>query len=221
MARSRQLKPDFFLNEDLAALGALTRLLFGGLWLLADREGRLEDRPARIKAQLFPYHEAAVDDMLNDLSPMFIARYEAAGNRYVQIVNFKKHQHIHPDEKASVIPAPSEIAGDRRGSPGITPCSPSSSPSPSPSPTTAAPSAADLCGRVDKSLKRTDEELLELQLPFSCGDVPKGRRIIDIDPVSAQAIIDKVPRLGLDVRRALQYRIKLKTDELHPRLRRK
>jgi len=43
--RSRNIKPGFFMNELLPEIELLGRLLFIGLWLLADREGRLEDRP--------------------------------------------------------------------------------------------------------------------------------------------------------------------------------
>jgi len=42
--RSRNIKPGFFKNEIIAEMPTETRLLFIGLWLLADREGRLEDR---------------------------------------------------------------------------------------------------------------------------------------------------------------------------------
>jgi hypothetical protein len=35
----------------------MVRLLFTGLWCLADREGRLEDRPAEIKAEIFSYDD--------------------------------------------------------------------------------------------------------------------------------------------------------------------
>ena len=54
MSRIRSIKPEFFLDEELAELSPLTRLLFVGLWTLADCEGRLEDRPKRIRAQLHP-----------------------------------------------------------------------------------------------------------------------------------------------------------------------
>ena len=50
MARARNIKPGFFANENLAECDPLARLLFAGLWCLADREGRLEDRPKRIAA---------------------------------------------------------------------------------------------------------------------------------------------------------------------------
>ena len=55
MARAKNIKPGFFTNEQLAECSFAARLLFVGLWTLADREGRLEDRPRRIRAQVFPY----------------------------------------------------------------------------------------------------------------------------------------------------------------------
>ena len=53
--RTRDIKPGFYFNEDLAECSCWARLIFPGLWMLADREGRLEYRPKRIKAQLLPY----------------------------------------------------------------------------------------------------------------------------------------------------------------------
>src|SRR5262245_25864231 len=107
MARIRDLKPGFFLNEELAELAPETRLLFAGLWTIADREGRLLDNPRRIKAQIFPYEDRDVDTMLASLHQShFILRYQVDGERYVQIVNFAKHQKVHPKEAASELPAP-------------------------------------------------------------------------------------------------------------------
>ena len=54
MARARNIKPGFFRNADLAELPIEARLLFIGLWTIADREGRMEDRPKQIKMELFP-----------------------------------------------------------------------------------------------------------------------------------------------------------------------
>ena len=107
MARSRNIKPSFFKNEMLARCEHGTRLLFIGLWGLADREGRLEDRPMRIKAELFPYESVDVDTWLDDLQREgFIHRYNIEKHEYIQIVNFKKHQNPHIKEQASTIPAP-------------------------------------------------------------------------------------------------------------------
>lgn len=106
MPRARNIKPGFFANEDLAELEPMGRLLFIGLWTLADREGRLEDRPKRIKGELFPYDNCDVDSLLNDLEQWgFIKRYQSQGVKCIQVINFSKHQNPHPREAKSVLPA--------------------------------------------------------------------------------------------------------------------
>lgn len=107
MARSRNIKPGFFVNEDLVELPFATRLLFAGLWTLADREGRLDDRPKRIKMAIFPADDVNVDAALDELAAAgLIIRYTVDVCRYIQIVNFTKHQNPHHQEKPSVIPPP-------------------------------------------------------------------------------------------------------------------
>lgn len=107
MARIRSLKIGFFQNESLCELSSWHRLLFEGLWVLADREGRLEDRPRRIKAELFPYDELDVETLLKDLAQRnFIWRYDADGVPAIAIVNFLKHQRPNVRESVSLIPAP-------------------------------------------------------------------------------------------------------------------
>ncbi len=107
MARSRNLKPGFFKNETLAECSPLARLLFAGLWCLADRAGRLEDRPKRIRAEVMPYDDGSVDEMLNELHQAgFILRYLVGEQRLIQVQNFAKHQNPHCREPESTIPAP-------------------------------------------------------------------------------------------------------------------
>lgn len=109
--RARNIKPGFFANEHLADLDPYARLLFIGLWTLADRSGRLEDRPKRIKAELFPYENVDADALIQSLedSPeRFVIRYTVNGQRYIQVSNFEKHQNPHIKEKASIIPSPCE-----------------------------------------------------------------------------------------------------------------
>ena len=109
MARARNIKPGFFTNEELVELPFSTRLLFIGLWTLADREGRLEDKPKRIKMHLFPADEINVDDALSSLQDSgFLVRYEVEGARYIQVLAFRKHQNPHRDEKPSSIPPAGE-----------------------------------------------------------------------------------------------------------------
>ena len=95
-------------NELLADLSHGHRLLFIYLWMLSDRDGRLEDRPKRIKGQAFPYDdEMDIDGMLTDLaSAGFILRYSTAEVSAIQVLNFAKHQTPHVREKASTLPAP-------------------------------------------------------------------------------------------------------------------
>lgn len=109
MARARNIKPAFFMNEVLVGLPFEYRLLFIGLWTLADREGRLEDRPVRIKMELFPADNVDTDAGLQALHDAgFILRYEADGARYIQVLTWRKHQNPHVKEAGSTIPAPGE-----------------------------------------------------------------------------------------------------------------
>ena len=68
MARARNIKPGLFTNEVLVDLPAFDRLLFIGLWCLADREGRLEDRVKRIKMELFPCDNYDIEVGLSNLA---------------------------------------------------------------------------------------------------------------------------------------------------------
>lgn len=113
MARIRALKPDFFLDDKLAEQEPLTRLLFEGLWCLADREGRLEDNPKKVKVQVLPYDNFDVDKGLKSLaSAGFIVRYQADQKKYIQVKNFRKHQNPHHTERSSLIPAPNDTLTD-------------------------------------------------------------------------------------------------------------
>lgn len=109
MARSRNIKPGFFTNDELAECHPLGRLLFAGLWTIADKEGRLDDRPKKIKAMLLPFDDADCEALLQQLNDhKFIIRYRVNGECYIQISNWKKHQNPHCKEAASEIPAPIE-----------------------------------------------------------------------------------------------------------------
>jgi hypothetical protein len=105
--RTRTLKPGFFKNEDLARCDPLARILFSALWCLADRDGRTEDRPERIKAEALPYDNCNVDSLLQQLADGgFIKRYESQGKRCIAIPTFQEHQHPHPKEATAKLPSP-------------------------------------------------------------------------------------------------------------------
>ena len=220
MPRTRQLKHDFFLNEELAAVEPIGRLLFAGLWVLADREGRLEDRPARIKAQLFPYEEMDIDGLLLRLACGFIQRYQANGGRYIQIPNFKKHQHIHPDEKASQFPGPpdlnQEIPGDFKTSQEIMPYSPSPSFSPSNSPSPKQPGQGPIdlknLGGLAKGPESMAGDYSDYRLPKDFGGRYGRAYIVNLTPDDCRFILTTM-RPGPKVRAALEWRIALKAAE--------
>lgn len=105
--RARNIKPGFFRDEQLLKTSPLGRLLFAGLWCLADREGRLLDRPAQIKWDILPADDCDVNALLTELAMRgFIRRYTVDGTRYIEVTRFLAHQHPHHKEKASLIPPP-------------------------------------------------------------------------------------------------------------------
>lgn len=118
MARIRTVKPELFLNEQLAELPFQYRLLFIGLFNQADRSGRLLDRPKRLKAEIFPYDNVDVDKGLNALQESgFILRYKSDGENsasVIQVLTFEKHQKIDKtNEKESILPPPLPLDYDK------------------------------------------------------------------------------------------------------------
>src|SRR3990167_6681571 len=121
MARIRMIKPEFFDDPVTADLSAMARLFFIALWTQADREGRLEDEPRRLKARIFPYDDAVdVHVLAVELHDKdMIRRYTGAdGKAYIWIRNFSKHQRPHPKEPASLIPPCENGAGKLLGKSG-------------------------------------------------------------------------------------------------------
>jgi len=88
---------------------------------MADREGRLEDRPKQIKIEVLPADDCDIESFLNMLqSKGFIFRYDRNGLKYIVVRNFKKHQNPHKKEPESQIPGPvREFPGPDREIPGL------------------------------------------------------------------------------------------------------
>lgn len=111
MARIRTIKPDFFKHEGLYDLerecGLPVRVAYAGLWTVADREGRFEWRPRKIKADVLPYDEVSFEQILNVLADGgFVVRYDVDGVDYGYIPTWKKHQVVNQREAQSTIPEP-------------------------------------------------------------------------------------------------------------------
>jgi hypothetical protein len=116
MARARNIKPSYFKNEELAECEPLARILYAGLWTICDRDGRLEDRPARIKAEVLPYDVCNIDALLDQLDDHnFILRYEIADQCCIQITTWSKHARPHKDEVSYGLPEiPEDFARSRK-----------------------------------------------------------------------------------------------------------
>ena len=100
MARARNIKHSFFLNDDLADCEPLARILFIGLWTLSDYQGNLEYKARKIKAQLLPYDNADIDQLVTSLDKSrLISIYSNADSKYINITNFVKHQNPHKNER--------------------------------------------------------------------------------------------------------------------------
>lgn len=110
MPRARNIKPGFFTNEVLGEADPVYGLTFAGLWILADKSGRLEDRPKRIRAAIHPYRpDVEVSKILDWLMhESFIVRYQVNQGSYIQIIEWDEHQSPHHKEKPSKIPPLSE-----------------------------------------------------------------------------------------------------------------
>jgi len=105
VARTRNIKPGFFLNDVLGECQPLGRLLFAGLWCQADRNGVVEYRPRRIKAEILPFDDADIEALVVELEARgFVVRFAANGSEWLRVVKFREHQTPHPREPAIEIP---------------------------------------------------------------------------------------------------------------------
>lgn len=118
MARIRSLKPEYFADEDLAvATSRDARLLYPGLWGLADEWGRLRGNPAFVKGHVFPYDDdldaAAVDRLIDELAAAGkVVRYRVGHATYLFLPNLKTHQRLEPEKTASRLPPPDQGTPD-------------------------------------------------------------------------------------------------------------
>jgi hypothetical protein len=166
VARTRSIKPSFFKNEYLAECEPMARLLFVGLWTLADSQGRMELRPLRIKAELFPYDNCDILGLLKQLADKgFVRAYESGDVKVLEIPTFGEHQRCHPDERDEGLPPPDESAqtivfperNAKPGNPALEPGNPPASCAFNPStfnPSTFNPSTSNPLGAPSTTQRR-------------------------------------------------------------------
>jgi len=111
MARARNIKPALFDNDELAENDPLGRLLFIGMWTIADFKGDFVWREKRIKAKLLPYDNCDIKKLAINLDKSGFIRFYSDGDEvYCNVTTFNDHQNPHKNEKlkGSDIPAYSE-----------------------------------------------------------------------------------------------------------------
>lgn len=99
MGRIRSIKPEFFTSETLASVSRDSRLLFIGLWPIADDYGCLLDIPRRILGDVFPHDKDLTDThieaMLVDLSAAcLIVRHRLNKMAIIAICGWDEHQRV-------------------------------------------------------------------------------------------------------------------------------
>lgn len=96
MARIRTIKPEFFKDKKVHSLGYAERLLFIGLWTLADDQGYLWWDPYSIECELFPRDDVDIEQMLAALCQAGMIQRVATtkGKDLVYITKLLDHQKI-------------------------------------------------------------------------------------------------------------------------------
>lgn len=114
MARIRSIKPEFWDDRRLAkATSRDARLLYIGLWNLADEHSRLNGDPVWIAARVFPYDsDIGADECARLLDELargdWVQKYTVRGDPYLFLPSLAKHQRLEPDKVPSRLPSPME-----------------------------------------------------------------------------------------------------------------
>jgi len=120
MARIRSVKPEFWDDRKLAKRTSRdTRLLYVGLWNLADEHGRLNGDPLWVKGKIFPFDDdidaKAITAMLDELAAPgleCVICYEVEDDPYIFLPKLAKHQRLEPWKVESRLPAPPRLNGN-------------------------------------------------------------------------------------------------------------
>ena len=105
--RRREISPEFWRDERVWALSDSAKLLLPGIWQLADRAGRLLDKPFNIGVECRPWDVQSVAGLLVEIVQTgLLVRYEVDGVPLLAIppAAWAKHQRPHPKEVPSKLP---------------------------------------------------------------------------------------------------------------------
>lgn len=106
MARIRTVKPEFWLNEELASISPEACLLAIGLLNICDDEGYFKANEKLISAAIFPLRElpSSITVLIQELSKIgYIKLYVGSDRKsYGLVVNFNAHQVINKPKSSKI-----------------------------------------------------------------------------------------------------------------------
>jgi hypothetical protein len=111
--RARWLKPEFFTDRKIAAMGAVPALVFQALWCVADDGGTALCDTDRLKGEMFfAWDSIGVPELEEALMTLSqtgrIRRYKVGDDTYCTIVHFERHQKVYHPSKFRHPPAPQQ-----------------------------------------------------------------------------------------------------------------
>ena len=122
MARQRMINPNIWQSEDFSKLSTLAKLVFIGMFSLADDEGKGRAKPVYLKSVIFPYDDGMrltdIEKALSEIgSNMSVTFYASNGNQYYRMDNWKKWQKVEKPSE-SIIPDPDNHGAQEGGETG-------------------------------------------------------------------------------------------------------
>lgn len=95
----RQVRPAIWTDENVAELSITARLFFIGLWNFADKNGAFVWRPKTLRAQILPYDNVEVSDLLTELlGRNLVTQYSVDGEGYGLISDWRLLQNVSGSE---------------------------------------------------------------------------------------------------------------------------
>ena len=137
MARIRTIKPEAFRSRTIKKLSYPARWTFFGLLVQVDDEGRAVDDIDLIRADIYPLEmdevsakdvEMHIEELCAPAADM-VCRYSVDGERYLHVVNFRKHQRINRASESHIPCCPIHGEGGSPKGKKPTPKSPITEPS--------------------------------------------------------------------------------------------
>lgn len=111
MARIRTIKPELWVNEQLADCSTGAVLLFIGALNFADDFGVLPAKPRQLQMQVFPsgrFSNTEVEQQIGELIDAgLVEQYTVEGDHFWWLVNFRKHQVINRPTNSKLPKPPS------------------------------------------------------------------------------------------------------------------